>query len=152
MAIFKYALTHEDIVDSYTILNLFNLLKGYNTFEDSFFQSPAVFLNSLVEFVDLRADLKAEIEAFTKKLILYYLAIFKSVGITEFTEDNKPIIIPYVYQRFILISNFVSMSNILLKETTFPTEIPTVANAGVFITQLAGRFSIANLFMHLGEK
>ena len=38
----KHLLSNPDVIDSYMVLNLFNLIKGFNTFTDEYFKSDAI--------------------------------------------------------------------------------------------------------------
>ncbi len=69
-AVFKHALAYPDLLNSYMILNIFNLIKGYNTFDDSFFENPSIYFNTLEEFLDIKTDLASEIDVFMKQLIV----------------------------------------------------------------------------------
>ena len=146
VAAMKWALTNEELIDSTLVLNILNLIKGYNTFDESFFQSPVVIVNNLEEFLDLKQALTSELKTFTTALAKYYFSIFKSAGITDFPANNRPVIIPTVYQRVLLVSDFISLSNIIRKFTEVK-DLVYVENAEMFLNTLATRYVFANTLM-----
>ena len=146
IALFKHALQYESLLNSYIILNIFNLIKGYNTFDDSYFDEIFTYFNNLEEYLDIKIQLNREISEFTKKLMIYYVSIMKSCGAIE-----NPVVgieIPYLYQRILYISDFVSLSNMFMKCPNFNTEELIVINGAYdYITMLANKFSIGNMFL-----
>lgn len=146
LEILRWALTKEDLIDSSLILNIFNLIKGYSTFDKTFFESEEVMFNKATEFLDFKRKLVVERTKFLRELARYYFSAIKSCGIVEYSTDNPPVIIPFVYQRVLLISDFITMSN-MLYDIVEVNDLVNVANARYFIDSLSTKNSIANIFI-----
>lgn len=146
LEILRWALTTEDLIDSSLVLNVFNLIKGYSTFDKTFFESEEVMFNKATEFLDFKRKLSAERSHFLRELARYYFSAIKSCGIVEYATDNPPVIIPFVYQRILLISDFITMSNMLC-DIVEVNDLVNVANARFFIDSLSTKNSIANIFI-----
>ena len=52
MSVMKFALSRESLVNSSIILNVNLLINGYNTLDDSLFESPAVYVEDLEQLLD----------------------------------------------------------------------------------------------------
>jgi hypothetical protein len=143
-AVFKHALTYPDLLNSYMILNIFNLIKGYNTFDDSFFENPSIYFNTLEEFLDIKTDLATEINVFMKQLIVWYLSVLRSCSIV----DENAVTMPFVFQRIILAGDFVSLANIFSKVPDINNiELFVVKDAYVYLTTLVKKFAIGDMLM-----
>lgn len=113
---FKMFLKRETVLNSKIILNIYNLIKTYNSFEDAFFVHPDVYFNTLEEYLDIRTDLMDDIKEFSKQLVFYYLSCLKSLHVTEAdTAYNNMKPIPVVYQRILFIVDFFTLSKIMNK-------------------------------------
>lgn len=142
----KMALKNEDLLDSTFLLNIFNFLKTFNNFDDSFFQSSAVFVNDFDEFCDLKDGVMEELEVVNKNIARYYISIIKTLGVTDFPANNLPQIMPYIYQRIFLISDCISLSNMIKKYKSVDNLI-YVENAEYFFSNLANRYVFANFLI-----
>lgn len=147
ISIMKWALQNNDLVDSSLILNIFNFIKGYNTFDDTFFDSKEVIVNDLEEFLDMKTALSTEISYFVKNLAKYYFSIIKTVGVTDFPSNNLPETIPFIYQRVLLISDFISLSNIV-KGIKSIDELIYVENAEMFLQSLSNKYLFSQILMN----
>ena len=149
-SILLHALERKNLVNSTIILNIFNLIKGYNTFEDDFFAHPDTIFNTLEEFLDIKIDLNRDLSMFSKELIIYYLSIMKCCGVTEYTNDMVLVDIPLIYQRVLSISDIVSLSSIFMKVPEINTnELLLVNDAYQYMAYLASNFTLANKLMEI---
>lgn len=146
VVILKWALTHFDLVDSTLVLNIFNLIKGFNNCDSSFFDAQEVMFNSFEEFIDIKTLLKEDLIIFRKELAKYYYSIIRTVGATVFPDNALPVIIPLVYQRIFLISDFISLSN-MVRNFKSIDELVFVENAEMFLQSLATRYVFAGILM-----
>lgn len=142
---FKYILSNEDILDSVIILNIFNMVKCYNAFDDSYFDSESTFFKDFEEYLDIKTELREDLDKFSKQLCIYYLSILYSCGVTDDNADRDIISMPLVYQRLLYVVDFVSMSNILNKTKNFEIkidELPLIQNSCIYLESLSNRFLI----------
>lgn len=55
-----------DIRNASLILNLLNLIRPYNTFDDEFFKSENIMFNDIEQFLDLKMTFSDEIEKLSR--------------------------------------------------------------------------------------
>lgn len=138
---FKISLTRDTVVDSKIILNIYNLIKTYNSFEDTFFAHPDVYFNTLEEYLDIRTDLMDDIKAFSKQLIIYYLSCLKSLHVTEADTayaNMKPI--PPVFQRILFVIDFFTLSKIMNKMQDINlSDLMFVQNSNKYLDELCAK-------------
>lgn len=78
---FHYFLTSDVISNISVISNIFILIDGVTSIEDNTLEDKRVFFNSLEEYVDIKLQLKDEINAFNIKLLEYYLGIVEGLNV-----------------------------------------------------------------------
>ncbi len=146
---FKIALSNEDLIDSLFILNIYNLIKGSNTFSEGYFASESVFFTNIVEFLDVKRAIKQELSEFVRKLCVWYLSIISSCGVTAETARKDVVSIPFIHQRILYISNFVSMSNVIqgLGEPISTDELYNVQNPFAYLSTFAKNFLVGVSFL-----
>lgn len=146
IAILEDAMHQENLLDSTMVLNIFNFIKSFNTFSDDYFKNDLVLVNSILEFLDLKTALAVSLEKTANTLLNYVFSVIKSVGVTEYTPDNQPESIPFLYQRLLFICDFVSISNMLKKANKVDyATLKLVANADMFLQSLCQKYTFANL-------
>lgn len=144
--IIKWALGYKDLVDSTLILNIFNLIKGFNNCDQSFFEVNEVMFNSFEEFIDIKTSLKDELLGFRKELAKYFYSLFRTVGATVFPDNVRPEILPLIYQRIFLIADFISISN-MIRNFKSIEDLVFVENAEMFLQSLSTRYVFAGALM-----
>ena len=145
-----HAMENDNTVDQWMLLNLYNIIKGYNTFADEYFDAEEVYFNSLVELMDALAEIKEDdrYNAFLKNICVYYLSILKTVGITSGKKLESAEVLPLLYQRILFMSDFIAMSNIMNKSAAINTdELKVINGAYVYLLQLSQKFLISDQFM-----
>lgn len=139
LELFKVLLKRETTINTKVILNIYNLIKTYNSFEDAFFAHPDIYFNTLEEYLDIRTDLMDELKEFSRRLIIYYLSCLKSLHVTEAdTAYNNLKPIPAVYQRILLVIDFFTLSKIMNKvENINTSDLIYVQNSTKYIDCLS---------------
>ena len=74
---FRYFLTSDVISNISVISNIFILIDGVTSIDDNTLEDNRVFFSSLEEYVDIKLQLRDEINAFNIKLLEYYLGIIE---------------------------------------------------------------------------
>ena len=82
------ALKTPELRNPIFLMNVFCLIKGYNTFDEAYFEHEQVFLNDEVEFLDIFDDLEQEIKEVTYKTAEYYVSMLKTCNLVEAVENN----------------------------------------------------------------
>lgn len=133
----KYSLTREDLRDSLMILNIFNLVKIYNTLDESFFEDKNVYVSSIENMLDIKLSLRNEIKAFSKKLSIYFISLFKSYNKLSFNPLDTHIELPNIYSTIILSSDILTLSGIFSTSEPFSTsECVYIDNSFKYISSL----------------
>jgi hypothetical protein len=100
----------------------------------------------MLEFVDMKVKLKAELTELSKEITRYFYSILRTVGLTDFPANNLPEVIPFIYQRIFLVSDFISLSNIIRKFESIDNLV-YVENAEYFLQSLSTRYMFATMLI-----
>lgn len=79
---FRYFLTSDVISNISVISNIFLLIDGVSSIDENTLEDPRVFFNSLEEYVDIKLQLRSEMDLFNIKLLEYYLGIVEGLDVT----------------------------------------------------------------------
>lgn len=79
---FRYFLTSDVISNISVISNIFLLIDGISSIDENTLEDPRVFFNSLEEYVDIKLQLRSEMDSFNIKLLEYYLGIVEGLDVT----------------------------------------------------------------------
>lgn len=110
--VFKYAFTREDLKDPLTSLNILNIIKIYNTLDDSFFEDKNIWFNSLEDLLDLKLLIHSELKEFIKKFSIYFLSLIKSYNKMTYTPMDNNIELPQLFKTLFLSMDFMTASGI----------------------------------------
>ena len=78
---FKYFLDSDVITNVSVISNLFLLINGISTIEDDAMEDERIFFSSLEEYVDIKLQIRYEIDDFNIYLIEYYFGIIEGLNV-----------------------------------------------------------------------
>lgn len=118
----RYSLTREDLRNPYMILNIINLIKIYNTLDDSFFENDKIYVNSIEDLLDVKLDLSEELKKFQRQLSIYFISLFKSYNKFSYEPLDKHIELPEIYKNIILSLDILTLSGIFSVSEPFSTE------------------------------
>lgn len=107
--IIKFALKYNKLEDPLMLLNIMNLVKVYNTLDESYFKAEDIFVNSIEELLDLKLAITKELKEFSNKIVVYFLGILKSYNKMAFTPADEHEELPVVFQN---IFNAIDISTI----------------------------------------
>lgn len=110
----RLALNTPNLINSLFLSNVFCLIKGYNTFDDAYFEHEQVFLNDEVEFLDIFDDLEKEIAAVSTKLAEYYISMLKTCNLTDAVENSPNAVkLENMYAFLFSVADVVILAKIL---------------------------------------
>lgn len=145
----KFALTYENLKDSLMLLNIFNLIKTYNTLDDSFFENQYIFISDIQELLDLKLEINDQLKQFTKQLSVYFISLFKSYNKISFTPLDIHIQLPNIYKYIILSSDLLTLSSIFSISQYFNTkQCIYIDNAMHYINELTLKNNIGINFIN----
>ena len=78
---FRYFLNTDVITNVSVISNLFLLINGITDIDDDALADERIFFKSLEEYIDVKLEIKNEIDVFNTKLLEYYLGIIKGLSV-----------------------------------------------------------------------
>lgn len=149
------ALKTPDIKNYIFLMNIFCLIKGYNTFEEAYFEHEQVFLNDEVEFLDIFDDLEQEIKEVTLKTAEYYMSMLKTCNLVEAVENNPNAVKMenlYVYlfdSMDVTILAKILSTPYVVKETSIWETKKIVLNSLGYLGMIAEKFVFTNTMMNL---
>nr|DAH48029.1 MAG TPA: hypothetical protein [Caudoviricetes sp.] len=148
-----YAMNREDLVNASLLLNIFNLIKQYNSLSETYFDYPLSYVKSIEEFIDLKATLAPDIKRVSTQLAYWYLGALYSIHKTEITVIDKLERVPNLYHSLLLASDLFTLSAIFNKGDSIDTStLPQVEYAYVYVVELASRLCITDAFVKDIEK
>ena len=134
------------------LMNVFCLIKGYNTFEDAYFEHEQVFLNDEVEFLDIFVDLETEIGEVTKQLAEYYVSMLKTCNLIDGVENNPNTVrIESLYEYLFTSVDVVILARILssVKDPTIWETKKIVYNSLGYLGAIAEKFVFTNSILNV---
>ena len=134
------------------LMNIFCLIKGYNTFEDAYFEHEQVFLNDEVEFLDIFDDLETEIGEVTKQLAEYYVSMLKTCNLIDGVENNPNTVrIESLYEYLFTSVDVVILARILssVKDPTIWETKKIVYNSLGYLGAIAEKFVFTNSILNV---
>lgn len=134
------------------LMNVFCLVKGFNTFDEAYFNHEQVFLNDEVEFLDIFDDLEAEIKEVTYKLAEYYISMLKTCHLVEAVENNPNAVeIENMYTYLFDSVDVTIMARILslVKDPLIWETKKIVINSLGYLGMIAEKFVFTNSMMNL---
>lgn len=142
--IIKEALKYDNLNDPLMLLNILNLVKVYNTLDDSYFQAEDIFVNSVEELLDLKLAIAPELKEFSKRIAVYFFGLVKSYSKIAFTPADEHIELPNIFKQLFQLLDLAAISSILAKSSPFSTsEITYIDNAYVYLSSIISRSNVA---------
>lgn len=112
---FRYFLTSDVISNISVISNIFLLIDGVSSIDENTLEDPRVFFNSLEEYVDIKLQLRSEMDLFNIKLLEYYLGIVEGLDVTL---DELKVHITNTHYNIINLVTPTLISKLMLKYLT----------------------------------
>lgn len=110
--VFKYAFTRYDLKDPLTSLNIFNLIKIYNTLDESFFEDENVWFSSLENMLDVKLLIHNELKQFIRQFSIYFLSLIKSYNKITYTSVDNNIEMGQLFKTLFLTMDFMTAAGI----------------------------------------
>lgn len=146
------ALKNSELKNPIFLANIFCLIKGYNTFEDTYFTHEQVFLNDEVEFLDIFDDLEEEIKQVTYKVAEYYISMLKTCNLVEAIENNPNAVkLEPLYEYLFSAVDVTILARILssVKDPTIWETKKIVINSLGYLGLVAEKFVFTNTLLDL---
>lgn len=151
-AALRLALKTSDLADPVFLQNIFCLIKGYNTFEEAYFEHEQVFLNDEVEFLDIFDDLEEEIKEVTYQTAEYYISMLKTCNLVEGVENNPNAVeMENLYIYLFNAMDVTILAKVLssIKDSSVWETKKIVLNSLGYLGQIAEKFVFTNTVMDL---
>lgn len=109
---FKYFLNSDVITNISVISNIYLLINGISDIEEEALDDERIFFNSLEEYVDIKLEIKNDIDKYNIRLLQYYLGVIEGLSVVL---DELKIHIPNTYFNIMPLINTNLISKIMLK-------------------------------------
>lgn len=141
----RMALTRESLVNTQLLANILILASGYNTLDDSLFQSPLILFSDIEQLLDVKLTLDKEIKDFQTKTVYWYLSCLYSAHKVEYTYLDQTVKMPNLWRKFLMATNLLTISQIMSKAEPINTSsLVLVENAYPVIMELSANMSLAS--------
>lgn len=151
----RLALKTSTLRDPIFLANIFCLIKGYNTFDESYFEHEQVFLNDEVEFLDIFDDLEEEIKIVTLNMAEYYVSMLKTCNLTEAVENNPNAVkLDFLYEYLFGASDTIILAKILssVHDSSIWETKKVVLNSLTYLGMIAEKFVFASSVLNILSK
>ena len=149
------ALQTADLRNPIFLSNIFCLIKGYNSFDESYFNHEQVFINDEVEFLDIFDDLEEEIKCVTYKLAEYYVSMLKTCNLTEAVENNPNAVkIEFLYEYLFSTMDVTILARVLssVKDPAIWETKKIVLGSLNYLGSIAEKFVFTNSILNVINK
>jgi len=142
---FKEIFKLEQIMNPTVLLNISLIILG-GSLEDSVFERQDIYFTSLIEYLDIKYELKEEINNFNIKIAQYFIGIIKGYSLQL---DDTKVDVTDTYWNIFEVANFEQISKILNKVSINVESCPPVKNAGYLLNSLCKKNEVANVLAQL---
>ena len=141
----RISLTRPTLVNNQLLANINILVNGFNTLDDSLFESPMILFADIEQLLDVKLTLDKEIKDFQTNTIYWYLSCLYSAHKVEYTYLDQTVKMPNVWRKFLMATNLLTISQIMSKANPIDTsKLVLVENAYPVIVELSANMSIAS--------
>jgi len=148
----RAALCNTSLKNPIFLTNVFCLVKGYNTFEDAYFEHEQVFLNDEVEFLDIFDDVEEELAVVVKQIAEYYVSMLKTCNLIEGVENNPNTVkIEPLYEYLFGMMDVTILAKLLtsVKDPTIWETKKIVFNGLNYLGMISEKFVFTNTVLNL---
>lgn len=119
--LFKFSFTYDNLCDANVLLNILNLIKTYNSLEDSFFDNTNICFDTIDKLLDIKLEIRDEIKEFQRKLSIYFISVFKSYNKQHYSPLDIHIKLPLIYKNLFMSSDILTLFGIFAVSPDFST-------------------------------
>ena len=154
---FRYSMQRKDLRNPIMLMNIYNLIKVYNTTNDYYFNSEDVYISNTEEAVDLKLELEEQIIELKKEFSLYFLSILKSYNHMLYTDKDNCVDLPNMYKAFFNSSDLLTVCGIFNDSPNIDTkDCKLIRNAFEYVSAMLEKsmigFNLMENFLNLMEK
>lgn len=144
-AALRHMLTLRDVSNPIIILNILNLIKNYNDYDESFFSNQYIYFSDFETYIDIRINLEEEIANFQKDLAKYFFSLFGSLEKMEYTILDDYIDMPEIFSILFLTSDYVTLGGIVSKVKDLNTsDFVKIKDSYQYINHLSRAFTLSD--------
>lgn len=145
----KFFLANVNLKHPEFLLNLINLIKNYNSLSEEFFGNEKVLFTDLEEFLNIKLELKDEIQQFIDDFTVHYFAMMMSLHKIESNFLDNVKVMPNTYLSLIRALDFVTLSGICSKSKNLYKPNFYISDSIDIFQTLLGKMSYTNQIMQL---
>lgn len=141
----KQCLAHEEITNPSLITNIVLLSLG-GSLDDDVFENEICLFNSLVEFIDIKQEIRNEIAAFNTQLCKYFIGVLKGYNLKL---NELKIDMTNLYWAVIHAVTFENISTLLNKVEFDIKDVPAIRNAEEIVNTLCMKNDVSRKLLGL---
>lgn len=153
----KYSMQRRDLKNPIMLMNIYNLIKVYNTSNGYYFDSEDVYFDDSLIAIDLKLELEKEIMELKKEFSLYFLSILKSYNHMLYTDKDNCVDLPNMYKAFFNSSDLLTVCGIFNDSPNIETkDCKLIRNSFEYVSAMLEKsmvgFNLMENFLNLMEK
>jgi hypothetical protein len=141
----EYCLSKTDATNTQVLTNVILIVLG-GTLDNALFDRQDIYFNSLMEYLDIKTALKAQIDQFSNQLLKYFIGAIK--GYYSLLVDNK-VPIPVIYGALLSVANLDQISKLFMHADFNVKDVPQVQNSKAIIDGFCIRNKLSQEFLKL---
>lgn len=150
--LYRYVFNYQkflDIRNVSIILNILNLVKTFNTFDDAFFASKDVFVKSLEQFLDVKLALMPEVNKLVVDLFSAFNSMLCSASKVEYTMLDGYEDMPIFYRAFFSGIDLVTLYGIFsaIDQDDVHVQLKKYKDSMLLLNHMVEKHKIANVLM-----
>ena len=154
---FRYSMQRKDLKNPIMLMNIYNLIKVYNTTNEYYFNSEDVYISNLIDATDLKLELDEQITELKKEFSLYFLSVLKSYNHMLYTDKDNCVELPNMYKAFFNSSDLLTVCGIFNDSPNIDTkDCKLIHNAFEYVSAMLEKsmvgFNLMENFLNLMEK
>lgn len=147
--ILKDAMSDKELQDPVLLLNIFNLIKNYNSYDDSYFSYEYTMFKDLEEILQIKLELKTDIKEYKTELAFWFLSCLNSLQKIEYTYADTVYSIPKAYKAILDQSDLILISNFINKANNIETkDLVLVDMAYAYITNICRKLAVTDTLLN----
>lgn len=152
ICLYRYVFKYKDFLNIRNVsivLNILNLIKTFNTFDDSFFKCEDVFIKNLEQFLDIKMELADDINELIITIFSAFNSLICSASKIEYTMLDDYEELPQFFKVFFSGIDLITLYGIFssIDANSMVITIKKYKDSIYFLNTIIEKHKISNLLM-----
>lgn len=152
ISIFKHVMMldqFETIRNASIILNMLMLLRPYNTFDQSFFDSNLIIFSDIEQFLDVKSELCSEIKNLAIQISQCFMSLCKSMPKIEYSVLDDYVKVPNFYASVFQTIDLTALFGIMSQlDCDVKFKLTKYADANIYIDSIIEKYQFSISLMN----